>query len=91
VQQRVEEREDKSMKIDMANVDLNFTYNAHKLAITKEKSKPYEKQILYCVDSMKPRRVDSDLQVIANSKRIREGSFEEVKCYEKSKIRNNYS
>jgi len=40
---------------------------------------------------MKPRRVDSDLQVIANFKRIREESFEEVKCYEKLKIRNIYS
>jgi len=79
------------MKIDIANVDLNFIYNAHKLAITKEKSKPHEKQILHCVDSMKPRRVDSDLQVIANFKRIREGAFEEMKCYEKSKICNIYS
>ena len=71
----------KSMKIDIASVDLNFTYNAHKFAIDRAESKPHEKQILYRVDSMKPRRVDLGLQVIANPKRFREGSFE-VKCYE---------
>lgn len=71
-----------SMKIDIVGVDLNFTYNAHKLAITRVESKPHEKQILYCVDSMKPRGVDSSLQLIANTKRSRKGSFEEVKHYE---------
>lgn len=71
------------MKIDIAGVDLNFTYNAHELAITRAESKiPHEKQILHRVDSMKPRGVDSGLQVIANTKRLQKGSFEEVKCYE---------